>query len=472
MVLLWMAIELIAWIPLDIYFLNYLENQAIQQARQSLVQQIQQLAHFGPAAPLALKTIKIQLPFEFQSLSARGVVLWDSIDPDRHQKVIEQPHFLLNHALKNMTQQDQIEYADQLGAFKRNEDGQLFLGSVSKKNILSHKGHWIEQVMLLNLMLICLTGILGIILLKSKKLAQLNALSDPRPSLNHEPSNSAFTGLISLNSEDVQPSLPFPVPLKKDPEPNRPKRSEQLHQNISARHYEVQSYHQTGTQHQQADFWGSFEVSGWVALYVCEIKSLTQQDHTTIETRIQEIRSCFATIQHQYQIEPKRKPLPSMWIEASQHWMNDHYSKDYSLTTFFVLFETNSQKLQYSSAGHHPAWIFRHGKPMETLHSLGRKADDINGLIRYEDDESQLEKDAVLVLYTSGFWNSHSKSNLESYSPFGKLIAKVQFSKLVEQNPILKLSNIRQQVIESLHEHSGKNPFETDRCFILLRGLS
>lgn len=121
-------------------------------------------------------------------------------------------------------------------------------------------------------------------------------------------------------------------------------------------------------------------------------------------------------------------------------------------TIFYMLFNSKSGQLTYSSAGHPPAVYLQQTKPFQLLTTNGILI-GVDSQFQYEEIEQTLKNGDKIILYTDGI--------IEFCNSQGEFYGNDRFYNLLEQSKSYPVKEIIQRISESLTQFGkGKAPHD------------
>lgn len=146
-------------------------------------------------------------------------------------------------------------------------------------------------------------------------------------------------------------------------------------------------------------------------------------------------------------------PYPPDGPAALLHYLNDHLTELYTqdngmfVTAFHAIYEPESRRLRYASAGHNPPRLLR-GKRVTPLDNVGGMPLGIYPQQIYSDYEMTLELGDTLLMYTDGI--------TEASSPDGFAYGTPRLDRvLAECCPPPTAAQVVQKVLQDLEAFSG-----------------
>lgn len=414
--------------------------------------------------------------FQFQVLSPKASVLWDSQDASRRNRVLQEAHPFLQFVRNHTQSQGETPFLapgsglEFQGAFRRLEDGTLILGAFPQSSI---RETWFSALFLGIRFSMILLGI-GITLAAlgvGRMLRPLRALVDSSLKAEEGSTESFFEestrdefGDLARGFRSLQDRVQ--VLLAGEARSSRMEEEVNIAAEIQSRLLpppelrfdtcEVRSFYQSATE-TGGDFWGCFEAEGVIFLYVGDVTG-------------HGLPSALVTAGVRGSLSPLIKagssaPTLRSILAAANRAVSQIGSGEMQMTLFVAAYEQQTGSLKYSSAGHPPAWLFRRESlpASELLQARGPRLGEEPEYAGAEENEVRIHPGDTLMLYTDGILHPlGTESGVEGRIRWKEKIGTL----LLESEPLEKAKT----AIEfQLFEATGGQPPADDITFTLMR---
>jgi serine phosphatase RsbU (regulator of sigma subunit) len=129
------------------------------------------------------------------------------------------------------------------------------------------------------------------------------------------------------------------------------------------------------------------------------------------------------------------------------------------VTSFTCLIDTKQQRLQYINCGHVRPFIVR-GEEIVKLEEGGTVLGMFPDL-DFQPVTTNLEKKDLIAFFTDGI--------IEAENPKGEQYSLERLAEFMKRNNLFKADFIKKKFIEELKQHTGKDNFEDDVTFMIVK---
>jgi sigma-B regulation protein RsbU (phosphoserine phosphatase) len=154
---------------------------------------------------------------------------------------------------------------------------------------------------------------------------------------------------------------------------------------------------------------------------------------------------------------------PGALLEYLNSKLHELYTRrsDTFVTAFYGIYEPESRRLTWSSAGHNPPRLKRcEDGSLALLDKAGGLPLGIDARVRYPEAVHQLRPGDQLILYTDGI--------TEAYDTAGQMFGLARLDKVLE-NCADEASDLLRAVLEALDEFTGGKPAHDDRTILVAK---
>ncbi|GEM_PF-4339040 len=230
--------------------------------------------------------------------------------------------------------------------------------------------------------------------------------------------------------------------------------------------YALSSYYEPASEC-GGDWWGVYQRGQWVSLVVADATG-----HGVPAALLTATASgCMHNLEYRLRGEGKDYYLPSVILKNINYSMAKMESKIH-MTAFALVFNKETGEAHYCNASHNPPFLLREAftgqvdksKVEPLMNNIGKRlGEDLES--DYLDNQVQLNKDDLLVLFSDGL--------LEETNEEGKEFGQRRFLKILieyAQTHLAKkgMDPLADEVLTALREFTGKTQWSDDLTFISL----
>jgi sigma-B regulation protein RsbU (phosphoserine phosphatase) len=230
---------------------------------------------------------------------------------------------------------------------------------------------------------------------------------------------------------------------------------------VKTTRFEIQSHYQSATE-TGGDYWGYIESFNHVILYVGDVTG-----HGIPSALVTAgVRGCFSALAHRYQMNPTLIPNTPEILALADQAVKDTGRGELHMTLFVLIINLENGQVEFTSAGHPPALLFRNqdGKvSAETLHNRGPRLGESGVFTPGEPSQTSLKKGDTLFLYTDGLFEDGDTNGRS----IDKAILKEKISNGLETGKTL--DEVKTALEFDLFEIHRGNPTRDDITFCLMR---